>query len=482
MTARLASRQARALRRTFLVQGLAAVVVYTLAFALLAVTAFPAVYQNAAYAFADLVAPWSYVDAATYAELQQQTPEYVQLFGDADADATGGAAAGEGASSSGDASSEGATAGDPATAGNPAAEAGAAGGASSADGAAAGEDMAPGSRSTSKADLSSSSDLGFWTDGALYAVRDLSGYHAFLAAGGEVAVALYGAGLVAIALVFVHRALARLDELSRAITGLFADRLAPIDLPDDLADARAELVEVQNRALADERAAKAAETRKNELVAYLAHDIRTPLTSIIGYLSILAETPELPARDRERFTSVALGKAERLEDLVSEFFEITRYDLQAIPIERERVDLGLFCRQIADELYPEAEAKGVSIDVAAPDGVSAFVDPDKMARAVSNVAKNAVAFAEPHTTVTLRAASDARSVTIEVCDRGKEISAEHLETIFEKFFREDASRRSSKGGAGLGLAIAREIVEAHGGSISARSSEGETVFSIALSA
>lgn len=477
MTARLASRQARALRRAFLVQGLAAAVVYTLAFALLAVTAFPAVYQNAAYAFADLVAPWSYVDAATYAELQQQTPEYVQLFGDADA--AGGAAAGEGASSSGDASSG-------AAADDAAGEAGAAGatarGASSADGAAAGEDMAPGSRSTSKADLSSSSDLGFWTDGALYAVRDLSGYHAFLDAGGEVVVALYGAGLVAIALVFVRRALARLDELSRAITGLFADRLAPIDLPDDLADARAELVEVQNRALADERAAKAAETRKNELVAYLAHDIRTPLTSIIGYLSILAETPELPARDRERFTSVALGKAERLEDLVSEFFEITRYDLQAIPIERERVDLGLFCRQITDELYPEAEAKGVSIDVATPDGVSAFVDPDKMARAVSNVAKNAVAFAEPHTTVTLRAASDAHGVTIEVCDRGKEISAEHLETIFEKFFREDASRRSSKGGAGLGLAIAREIVEAHGGSISARSSEGETVFSIALPA
>ena len=85
-----------------------------------------------------------------------------------------------------------------------------------------------------------------------------------------------------------------------------------------------------------ERAAKAAEERKNELVVYLAHDIKTPLTSIIGYLTLLEESPDLPVDVRARYTGITLAKAYRLEELLDEFFEITRYNLQTIPIERSR--------------------------------------------------------------------------------------------------------------------------------------------------
>lgn len=85
--------------------------------------------------------------------------------------------------------------------------------------------------------------------------------------------------------------------------------------------------------------AEAAESRKNELVAYLAHDIKTPLTSVIGYLALLAEEPDLPYEKRERFASAALDRARRLDGMMDEFFEITRYNLGSIPVEREQVDV-----------------------------------------------------------------------------------------------------------------------------------------------
>lgn len=428
------TKQARQARRSLALRGAAAVAVWSVLFAVLAATVLPALWQKAAYVFADVVSPWVYVTEDEYAELQQGSSAYVQPYGDD----------------------------------NPAGPDSAA--------AAASEEVRTGAVES----FVGSSDLGFWTNDTLFAVRDLRAYHAFLDAGGEMAVALYFCGVLAIALVMDNRALKRLDDLSAAVTGLFADRFAPVELPDDLADTRAELVQIQNRALSDERAARAAEVRKNELVAYLAHDIRTPLTSVIGYLSILKETPELPVADRAKLAGIALEKAERLEGLVGEFFEITRYDLQAIPIERERVGIALFLGQVADELYPEARARGVSIEVAAPEDASAFIDPEKMARAVSNVLKNAVAFAEPGSTVDLCAEAGGGLVTVRIIDTGKEISPVHLDAIFEKFFREDGARSSEKGGAGLGLAIAKEIVEAHGGTIRAESTLGRTVFTIEI--
>lgn len=424
--------QAKQARRSLALRTAAAAAAWTVLFAVLAVTALPALWQKAAYVFADVVSPWTYITEDEYVDLQLGRQEYVQQYSEsshAGSDADGGSGGG----------------------GTPTVEY-----------------------------YETVHDLGFWSDGTLFAVRDLRAYHSFLDMGPEAAVAAYFCGALVIAAVAGNRALKRLDDLSAAVTGLFADRFAPIELPDELSAARSELVQIQNRALSDERAAKAAETRKNELVAYLAHDIRTPLTSVIGYLSILKETPDLPVEDRAKLAGIALEKAERLEGLVGEFFEITRYNLQAIPIERERVGVSLFLGQVADELRPEAGARGVAIEVSAPEEAVAFIDPEKMARAVSNVLKNAVSFADEGTEVRLSAETGDGFVTMRVADAGREIAPVHLEAIFEKFFREDGARTSEKGGAGLGLAIAKEIVEAHGGTIAAESSLGQTVFTIRI--
>lgn len=314
----------------------------------------------------------------------------------------------------------------------------------------------------------------------VYRMRDVATYTFVKSFKLPLALLVFVAGWLAIILRALNRSLRYFDELSGAVGRLLADKDAPIELPADLSIARNELAVIRSQSLADERAAHAAEQRKNELVAYLAHDIRTPLTSVLGYLDLLRETTDLPRETLRKYANIAYSKAERLESLINEFFEITRYNLSAIPIERETVGVRLFCQQVAEAFFPEAAARNIRITVDAAGAGQFFIDPDKLARALGNVLRNAVAYADANSVIAIAARQDARTTTITVANRGREISDAHLETIFEKFYREDGARSSKKGGAGLGLAIAREIVVAHHGDIEAASERGVTVFTLRI--
>lgn len=312
--------------------------------------------------------------------------------------------------------------------------------------------------------------------------RDLSFYNTVRQFKLPVAAGLYLVGCIVLIFAGYGRAMRYFDELSSAVGGLIADKEKPVELSRALAPTQDELNAIRLASLADERAAKYAERRKDELVAYLAHDVKTPLTSVSGYLMLLEEAPDMPDAQRERYVATAALKAQRLETLIDEFFEITRYNLQAIPVERSNVEVRLLLEQVADEFYPEAQARGLRLEVDAPEDATAFVDPDKFARALGNVVRNAVAYADCDTSVTLAARADGSGWRIEVSNQGREISEAHLRSIFEKFYREDAARGTSSGGAGLGLAIAKEIVVAHGGAIEAQSDHGVTTFAIDLPA
>ena len=314
----------------------------------------------------------------------------------------------------------------------------------------------------------------------VYRMRDVATYTFVKSFKLPLALLVFVAGWLAIILRALNRSLRYFDELAGAVGRLLADKDAPIELPPDLSIARNELAVIRSQSLADERAAHAAEQRKNELVAYLAHDIRTPLTSVLGYLDLLRETTDLPRETLRKYANIAYSKAERLESLINEFFEITRYNLSAIPIERETVGVRLFCQQVAEAFFPEAAARNIRITVDAAGAGQFFIDPDKLARALGNVLRNAVAYADANSVIAIAARQDARTTTITVANRGREISDAHLETIFEKFYREDRARSSKKGGAGLGLAIAREIVVAHHGDIEAASERGVTVFTLRI--
>lgn len=310
--------------------------------------------------------------------------------------------------------------------------------------------------------------------------RDLSLYNVAKQFKAPVAIGLYLVGCIVLIFIGYGRAMRYFDELSSAVGGLMADREKPVELSPELEPTQDELNSIRLASLADERAAKYAERRKDELVAYLAHDIKTPLTSVMGYLMLLEEAPDMPREQRMRFVEIAAEKAQRLEALVDEFFEITRYNLQSMPVERANVDAGILMAQIADEFYPDAQSRGIEIEVDAPSDTRMFVDADKFARALGNVMRNAIAYADSDSKIALAAVLEDGRWRIEVRNSGREISEAHLKSIFEKFYREDAARSTSSGGAGLGLAIAKEIVTAHGGTISAESRGGVTTFTITV--
>ncbi|MGN0073493.1 MAG: sensor histidine kinase [Coriobacteriales bacterium] len=314
----------------------------------------------------------------------------------------------------------------------------------------------------------------------VFAVRDLTIYNLFKSLKLPFAALLYLLGLLICVLLTLNKSIRYFDQLAAAVSALLADPRAPVRLPDDLSITRSELIEMRSSQLQAQSRAKEAEERKNELVAYLAHDIRTPLTSVMGYLDILRDNPNLDPQTAARYAGIAYEKAERLESLVEEFFEITRFNLQSIPLERQNMDLRLFLQQLAEELYPNARERNLSLEVDAPADVVVFADPDKLARALTNVLRNAVAYADAGTAILLSARVVADQVVIDVANRGREISQAHLQSIFEKFYREESARSTDKGGAGLGLAIAREIVTAHKGSIDATSENGVTTFTVRL--
>lgn len=310
--------------------------------------------------------------------------------------------------------------------------------------------------------------------------RDLSDYRAVVGIiKGPVVWGAYAVGLIAVAGTVCAGAARQVDEITGAIEQLAEGGEAPM-LSADLAPAQRELTHLAEHERQQVRAAQAAESRKNELVAYLAHDIKTPLTSIVGYLALLAENPDLTSEQRVRFARNALDKARSLDGMMDEFFEITRYNLSAIPIEREFIDTRLFVEQVADELFVQARDRNVELVVDAPEGIEAFIDPKKMARALSNIIRNGIAFAREGSEVLCEVTRDGDGIVFTVTDAGKEIAPAHLERIFERFYREESAR--SVGGAGLGLAIAREIVEAHGGTVCAQSAGGVTTFTIRVPA
>ena len=267
--------------------------------------------------------------------------------------------------------------------------------------------------------------------------------------------------------------------INRGIGDLLQEE-SEIRLPPEMAATERKLNAVKGELKRRAREAKMAEQRKNDLVMYLAHDIRTPLTSVIGYLSFLSEAPDMPVEQRAKYVNITLDKAYRLEKMVDEFFEIARYNLQELRLQKEPIDLYYMLVQIIDELTPVLAAHGNHVALQADENLTAYGDPDRLARVFNNVLKNAAAYSFANTQIDLCAKSEGGFVTVTCKNQGKTIPQEKLSAIFERFYRLDESRASNTGGAGLGLAIAQEIVALHGGTIAAASENNTVTFTIVL--
>lgn len=273
------------------------------------------------------------------------------------------------------------------------------------------------------------------------------------------------------------------DEVNRAMDGLLIEESAPIRLSPELAAVEGRINEVKATLQQERREAEEAEKRKNDLVVYLAHDTKTPLTSIIGYLELLEDNPQLSEAERARYTSVALEKAHRLEQLIGEFFDITRFYLQDRPLARDKIDLTLMLCQLADEFYPVLEARHMRAEVHGEQDLHLLGDANLLARAFNNILKNAAAYGRDGSVIRISAVrAGIYGARLVFANEGTPIPPDKLKVIFDKFVRLDDARSGNTGGAGLGLAIAKEVIMRHGGVISAESDADSTRFVILLPA
>lgn len=290
---------------------------------------------------------------------------------------------------------------------------------------------------------------------------------------------LYTVGFAAISVVHIFK-LAHLLKITGEAISNELPILSDDKCPDELKEFSKELKSFKQLIKSNEEARRAAEQQKNDLIVYLAHDLKTPLTSVIGYLSLLYESPDLPCEQRAKYTGVALDKAYRLENLINEFFEITRLNLQNIPTQKTEVNLTVLLLQVINEFYPMLEERGMTVAQNISSELRMKGDPDKLARVFENLLKNAVNYGTENTEIVCNAYLDAGRITVELQNASDDISPENLSHIFDKFYRLDSARRTNTGGTGLGLAIAKQIVELHGGSIRAESIESKTKFTVSL--
>ncbi len=286
-----------------------------------------------------------------------------------------------------------------------------------------------------------------------------------------------------IALSFYVRSFVKyFKAINRGIDGLLREDDAEIQLLPEL-EAVEKKLNAAKRSLRDrKRALEDAEQRKNDLIMYLAHDLKTPLASVIGYLELLRDEQRIAPALREHYLSVTLDKAQRLEDLINEFFEITRFNLSHIELQYGDIDLVRLLEQLVYEFGPLFREKGFTCALRLPESLPLRCDADKLQRVFDNLLRNAVLYGKEGTEIAVTARAEAGFAVVEVANRGDDIPPEKLGRLFEQFYRLDAARSSRTGGAGLGLAIAKQIVELHGGRIEARSEGGVTTFTVRLPA
>lgn len=290
--------------------------------------------------------------------------------------------------------------------------------------------------------------------------------------------------IMALMLVAFYLALGRfthwLEDIRAATRHLVEEQEDPVVLPRELSPIQDDLNAIRVQLAARERSSKEAEQRKGDLVAFLAHDLKTPLTSVVGYLTLLHDDPGLDPEQRAKFTGIALDKALRLEELLGEFFDISKMDLDSGAGEKVPIQLSMLLEQLADEFYPLFADKNLTCAPNIQPHLVVQGDPDKLARVFDNVLRNAVSYSIPGGTVDVLAKAVGSRAEITIQDEGLEIPEGELANIFEKFYRLDAARSTRTGGAGLGLAIAKEIVELHGGTIRCENNGKLTSFIISL--
>ena len=225
------------------------------------------------------------------------------------------------------------------------------------------------------------------------------------------------------------------------------------------------------------------EQSKNDLITNIAHDLKTPLTSIIGYLELLSGKNKLKLSEEleKKYLDIAYNKSRRLEQLIEDLFSFTKLSYGKIIMKPGYVDIVKLLEQLLEEQYPAFAEKGLSYELRT--NVKALEitgDGGLLARLFDNLIGNAIKYGADGKRVLVKVKAEQNAVEVKVINYGYVIPEKDQPLIFNKFYRVDRSRSTNTGGTGLGLAIAKDIAEMHGGSIGVKSDLGGTVFTVRL--
>lgn len=223
-----------------------------------------------------------------------------------------------------------------------------------------------------------------------------------------------------------------------------------------------------------------AESSKDQLIVNLAHDLRTPLTSVLGYLDLILKDENLTKEQIKHFSTIAFTKSERLESLLDELFEITRMNYGMLQLEKRPIDISELLIQLEEELYPSLEKKDLEARLNIAPHLHINGDGKLLARVFENLLTNAIRYGYDGNFVDMNGYIDHEEVVVQIINYGDSIPEEDLPYLFDMFYTGDKARSEQQGSTGLGLFIAKNIVEQHNGTISAESNVIRTIFEVRL--
>lgn len=285
-------------------------------------------------------------------------------------------------------------------------------------------------------------------------------------------------------LAFTKRKMDYLEELNKGLLEISQGNLnfrVPRRSRDELgslADNINYMAGELNNKIQEERRA---ENTKNELITNISHDLKTPLTSIMGYLKLIKDKNY---RDQEQlgdFVNIAYSKSEKLKSLIDDLFEYTKLTDRGSKLNRKSIRVDELLNQLIEEMIPICEENELIVVKDMPEKkVMADVDADKIVRAFENLLTNAIRYSPKPGEINIKLKDEGNNVTVSFRNKGDGISDEELPLLFERFYRVEKSRSSDTGGSGLGLAIAKGIIELHGGRIWAEYKDGEITFHVTI--
>ena len=211
---------------------------------------------------------------------------------------------------------------------------------------------------------------------------------------------------------------------------------------------------------------------RNEFLASISHELRTPLTYIKGYTDIVYKR-DLSNEDRDKYLNIILEETNRLSDLVKNLFNLAKIDENSFVIQKELLDLTDFIDKIEQKFTPAFQEKEMRFEVDCPEGLVLMADPSRLEQIIFNLLDNAIKYSSSGDKAVLTVRNNNHTIHITIKDSGKGIPEKDIPYIFERFYRVDKSRTRALGGSGMGLAIVKELVHAHGGTIKVKSEENK---------